>query len=188
MEDKYIIIALFGGSGSGKDTLKNLAYAGIPDVHKIVRCTTRNKRENEKDGVDYNFLTPEEFAIRINNGNMLEAVSFNNWFYGTDINNLSEEGINIGSFDIFSIECLLKDSRLEVYPFEVKVSDKERLIRALNREENPNCQEICRRFLQDKKDFCEIPFKYQVLENNAFEDMYKNREFLNHFCKTILAE
>lgn len=188
MENKIIIIALFGGSGSGKDSLKNMVYATVDNVYKIIRCTTRTKRDNETEGEDYNFLTPEEFAEKVGNGDMLEAVSFNNWFYGTDIHNLKTNGINIGAFDPFSIECLLKDSRLKVYPFKVEASDKERLIRALNREDNPNCQEICRRYLEDNKDLCDIPFEYKTLKNETIFDLHENKEFFNHFCKTILTE
>ena len=60
---------------------------------------------------------------------------------------------------------MLEDPRLEVHPVYVQVSDKTRLMRALNREEAPDCYEICRRFLTDEADFQDIDFPYTVFNN-----------------------
>ena len=61
-------------------------------------------------------------------------------------------------FNIAGIEALLQDNRLEVFPVYVKANDKVRLLRSLNREEDPDCEEICRRFQTDKKDFSFIEY------------------------------
>ena len=84
MENKYQIIALFGPSGAGKDTVMNWVLKKYQkELHKIINCTTRPKREYEKDGKDYFFLTDGEFATDVINNKMLEATAFNNWAYGT---------------------------------------------------------------------------------------------------------
>lgn len=69
-------------------------------------------------------------------------------------------------FNIAGIEALLQDNRLEVFPVYVNANDKVRLLRSLNREEDPDCEEICRRFQTDKKDFCFIDFPYMIINNN----------------------
>lgn len=69
-------------------------------------------------------------------------------------------------FNIAGIEALLQDNRLEVFPVYVKADDKVRLLRSLNREEDPDCEEICRRFQTDKKDFSFIDFPYMIVNNN----------------------
>ena len=95
---------------------------------------------------------------------MLEATSFRDWFYGTPIESLDKDKINIGVFNIEGIKCLVEDNRLEVYPILIDAPDKVRLLRSLNREEKPDCIEICRRFLADEKDFSEIddlPFNFR---------------------------
>ena len=164
---KIKIIALFGQSGSGKDTLAKYLTNNVFETHPIISCTTRPKRDYEKDGIDYHFLTEAEFTEKVLDTSMLEATSFRNWFYGTPIESLDENKINIGVFNIQGIENLLKDDRLEVLPVFVACEDKLRLQRCLNRESNPDCEEICRRFLTDAQDFEDIPFKYHIFYNGA---------------------
>lgn len=165
----YKIIALFGESGAGKDTIQNWLVSNFPDeAHKIVSCTTRPPRDYEVNGEDYYFIDIEFFAQKVLDGSMLEATTFNSWGYGTPIESLKEDKINIGVFNIQGIDCLLQDPRLEVNVIYVTLSDKERLIRALKRELNPNCEEICRRFLADKKDFDDIPFEWDLEWDNNY--------------------
>lgn len=169
MENKIVVVALFGKSGSGKDTLLQKIKYAKPEYNKIVMTTTRPKRDYEIDGIHYHFTNPEEFAIKVLNGDLVEATSFNDWFYGTDIHELKEEYINIGAFNIQAIECMLDDNRLKVIPFYIQASDKTRLLRNLNREENPNCAEICRRYFTDEQDFDDIPFEYFTINNESNE-------------------
>ena len=174
--EKIKILALFGKSGAGKDTILKWMVSNIPNVHKIVNCTTRPKRDYEKDGVDYYFLSIPDFTKRIFYGSMLEATSFNDWFYGTSIDGLNKDCLNIGVFNINGLEILLEDKRLEVLPVYVDTRDKVRLLRSLEREDNPNCTEICRRFLADKQDFSNIPFDYITIENDNTSDFSKYLE------------
>ena len=95
MSDKYEVIALFGKSASGKDTIQKWICSTFDWVHGIVSCTTRPIRENEQEGIDYYYLTNEQFAEKVLNGDMLEAASFNGWFYGTPINSLVKDKINV---------------------------------------------------------------------------------------------
>lgn len=163
---KIKILALFGPSGSGKDTLARV-LTQKEDIHEIISCTTRPARDYEVDGINYHFLSVTEFTNKVLNGTMLEATSFRDWFYGTPLEALKEDKINVGVFNIQGIECLLKDQRLEVYPIFIACEDKIRLLRSLKRETNPDCEEICRRFLTDLKDFETIPFEYYTHYNGA---------------------
>lgn len=183
----YKIVALFGESGAGKDTIQKWIVSNVPRTKGIVSCTTRPKRDYEVEGVDYHFLSSAEFAERILDGTMLEATSFNDWFYGTPLEALKPDVINIGVFNIAGIECLLEDSRLEVYPIWIWASDKTRLQRALNREKDPDYSEICRRFLADQKDFANIDFNHYVFINDADLDSDDPIviEDLSHFIASI---
>ena len=97
---------------------------------------------------------------------MLEATVFKGWGYGTPLEALKQDKINVGVFNPEGIECLLADSRLEVLPIYIYAPDKVRLIRALNRELNPDCAEICRRYEADERDFRDIDFDYSIFDNS----------------------
>ena len=153
MERKYKIIAIIGQSGCGKDTVLNETIMRHPEVcSRIVNCTTRPMR-------DYGFTR------EVLNGNMLEATEYNDWFYGTNINALTPNKINIGVFSPAAVEALLQDPRLDVDVVRVVTANKTRLQRSLNREDTPDCTEICRRYLADEKDFADLDFDYWIMEN-----------------------
>lgn len=173
--DKKKIFALFGKSAAGKDCIQKWIVSNLPQAKGIVSCTTRPKRNYELNDIDYHFLTNEEFAEKVINFTMLEATQFREWFYGTPIEELSNDKINVGVFNIEGIKQLLEDSRLEVYPIYVAAADKTRLIRSLQREIHPNCGEICRRYFADEEDFKNLDFNFEVINNDeAFpEDRIK---------------
>ena len=81
----------------------------------------------------------------------------------------------MGIFNIHGISSLLRLKNLEVLPVRIKVTnEKERIIRALNREKNPSCSEICRRFLADEEDFKVIPFQYKTFFNDKPQSSFKD--------------
>ena len=168
----YKIIALIGEAGSGKDYIMKQVLAAAPDrFNEIISCTTRPMREGEQEGVNYYYLTNEEFYQKRKNNEMLETSCFNSWGYGTSINALSEDKLNIGVFNPDGIRSLLNNSNVEVIVYRVMCKDKTRLLRQLNRENNPNVDEIIRRFGTDKKDFSNLGFEYIKLPNELSLDV-----------------
>jgi guanylate kinase len=172
--NKIKIVALFGPAGSGKDYLVkkviNGDYIDKNKISEIISQTTRPKRDNERDGVDYYFKTENDFLLDIQTDRLLEWTYFREWYYGTNLNSLKEDKINIGVFNITGIKALLKDERIEVYPVFIKASDKVRLIRQLSRERNPDIREIFRRYEADEQDFFNTDFSYEVIYNEGYND------------------
>lgn len=74
------ILVIVGPSGSGKTTLANL----LEDhgITKVTTTTTRPMREGETNGVDYNFLSKEDFLERVEAGDFIEHASYNENYYG----------------------------------------------------------------------------------------------------------
>lgn len=173
MDNKYQVVALIGKAGAGKDTVQKVTCTNHPLMfNPIVSCTTRPAREKEIHGVDYNFISLEDFTRGVLNGEMLEATEFRGWFYGTPESALSKDKINIGVFNPAGIDALLEDSRLDVLIVEVTAKDKTRLMRCLNREKDPDCAEICRRFMTDEQDFAALSEweEFAVVGNEDGED------------------
>lgn len=151
--NKYRVIALCGKSASGKNTLLRKIIKQNPESHEIISCTTRPSREGEIDGEDYFFLSLEEFAHKDVMGEMLEVSKFRDWYYGTPIDALNPNLINVGIFNPAGIYSLFNDDRIDLYVVLIQAPDKVRLIRSLHRETNPDVDEIVRRYLTDKEDF-----------------------------------
>ena len=171
--NKYQVIALIGKSSAGKDTIQTALCQQHPLMfHKLVSCTTRPKRDTETEGVEYNFISIENFTRKVLNGDILEATEFRDWFYGTPIDALDPHKINIGVFNPAGVDALLEDSRLDVIVIEVVASDKTRLLRSLTREDDPDCAEICRRYFADEKDFAEFDFATFIINNDTGADWY----------------
>lgn len=173
--NKVKVIALFGKAGSGKDTILRALVNKFPDrYNEIVSCTTRPPREGEQEGVNYYFLTVNQFTEKVLNGDMLEATEFNNWHYGTALSSLSTDKINVGVFNPEGIRCLMEDNFVDLTTYYVQVGDKERLIRQLIREVDPDVKEIIRRFSADEKDFEDLEdIDYQVIINRDKNDIFR---------------
>lgn len=167
----YKIIALIGKAGSGKDTMMHRVLERNPNLHEIVSCTTRPRREGEVEGVNYFYLTPEQFGDKVLHDEMLEATCFNDWFYGTSYESLRSDVTNIGVFNPAGIESLLERRDVIVHVFYVAASPKNRLLRQLNREKDPDVDEIIRRYKADEIDFADLGFEYEVLYNEIYEDL-----------------
>lgn len=76
------LIVISGPSGVGKGTLCNMLIKDL-NVEYSVSYTTRNPREGEIDGVNYNFITVDEFREKIRIGDLLEYNIYNGNYYGT---------------------------------------------------------------------------------------------------------
>jgi guanylate kinase len=77
------ILVITGPSGVGKGTLIRLLLDRFPGMALSVSATTRAPRPGEEDGVDYRFLSPEEFQRRIDAGEFLEWAEYAGHRYGT---------------------------------------------------------------------------------------------------------
>ena len=85
-------------SGSGKTTLVQKLIASFSDLRFSVSYTTRGPRGAERDGVDYHFVTRDEFQEKIRKGEFLEWAEVHGNLYGTS--KVETERIRTGGQDI----------------------------------------------------------------------------------------
>lgn len=78
-----LLVLISAPSGGGKTTICKQLLGARPDMTRAITCTTREPREDEKDGVDYYFLDATSFLKRVQAGNFLEHATVYGHSYGT---------------------------------------------------------------------------------------------------------
>ena len=162
-----MIYVIMGKSATGKDTIFNKLLRNKQlGLTKIVPYTTRPRRTGEIEGHEYHFVDEERMGELEAAGLIVEHRQYDTvhgiWHYFTVDDNKLVRQTDIRYAMIGTLEAYV--SLKEYYgdglvvPIYIKVDDFERLRRAVNREKrqaNPNCEEICRRYLADERDFSE---------------------------------
>jgi guanylate kinase len=77
------VFVITGPSGVGKGTLIRTLLGRIPQLQLAVSATTRAPRAGERDGVEYHFLSDEEFERRVQAGDFVEHAAYSGRRYGT---------------------------------------------------------------------------------------------------------
>ena len=103
MENKGAILILSGPSGCGKSTLLKEIYKNIENYYFSISTTTRNPRVGEQNGVDYYYVSKEEFEKDIEDGHFLEWAKVHDNYYGTSLKPIIE-ALNDGKLVIFDID------------------------------------------------------------------------------------
>lgn len=101
--NKGLLIVVSGPSGAGKDTICHKLIKENSNIWMSVSMTTRKPRPLEKEGVDYFFVSSEEFENKINDNTFLEYASYNDNYYGTPKDKV-EEKLNEGKDVILVID------------------------------------------------------------------------------------
>lgn len=93
-----VLIVISGPSGAGKGTICKALLEKHENIYLSVSATTRNPREGEVEGVNYYFLTKEDFKVKVENNGFLEYANVHGNFYGTpkvNVENMLEEGKDV---------------------------------------------------------------------------------------------
>lgn len=104
MRKKGMMVILSAPSGCGKDTVFHEISNIRKDVCESVSATTRQPRTGEADGVNYFFLTVNQFEEMIENNEFLEYASYNNCYYGTP-KKAAVDMVESGKICFLIIEC-----------------------------------------------------------------------------------
>lgn len=97
------LTVLSGPSGVGKGTVVAQIRKSFPHIWVSVSCTTRTPRPGERNGVEYRFVTRDQFADLVGSGELLEHAEFAGNLYGTPRRPV-EEHLETGSPALLEIE------------------------------------------------------------------------------------
>jgi guanylate kinase len=140
-------IILVGKAASGKDFLrKKFEDRGFKYA---ISYTTRPPREGEVDGKDYFFMTRANAQDMIDTGQFYEWVAFNNWIYGTTVDQFDQDDLFIMTPS--GLAHLSDDARKESLVIFFDIDEEIRRKRMLSR--NMPGDSVDRRLEADRKDF-----------------------------------
>ncbi len=117
---KGILFIVSAPSGTGKTTIVKRILREFPTIVFSVSATTRKKRENEKDGIDYFFLTEDEFKSKIDGNEFAEWEKFYDYYYGTFRKSI-DENLNNGRDVLLEIDVKGAIKIKEGYPGSVLI-------------------------------------------------------------------
>lgn len=142
------MLILVGPSASGKTQIVKILIEKY-GLKKMVTYTSRNMRPGEVDGIDYFFLSKEEFEKRINEGFFIEHVIYNGNYYGTAISQVSSDKV-----------VILEPTGLKHYLNKIKDDVKVAFLRC--------SRDIVRIRMQGRGDHTEIIEKRLNLDEKVF--------------------
>lgn len=115
MNKRGMLVVLSAPSGCGKDTVFKRLCEKRKDVVKSVSATTRAPRENEIDGVNYYFISKEQFEYLIENGGLIEYTCYNDCYYGTPVEGV-HEAVQMGKICFLIIEIEGAQNVMKLFP------------------------------------------------------------------------
>ena len=142
------MILLVGASASGK-TVTALDLQKRYGLVKAITTTTREKRIGETDGVEYFFITKDEFKTRLKEGKFVEHSIYNDNYYGCGVDQVDDNKIVV--LDPNGLHSFLKLNNKHVVSFLLIADEKTRQQRMISRGDKQ--ENITKRLINDVNDF-----------------------------------
>ena len=171
------LIVVSGPSGAGKDTIVSELLKRNKNIYLSISMTTRDRREKEKDGVDYYFVDEEEFIKNIERDNFLEYAKVYDKYYGTpkdEVVKRLEKGIDVVLvIDIQGALNIKKAFRDAIFIFIMPPDLKTLMKRVIDRNRDSK-EKMLKRFKEDYKLVNEFnKYNYVVVNDNISDAVNK---------------
>ena len=172
-KEQGLLIVVSGPSGSGKSTLDNLLIKKRNNIVMSISDTTRKIRGQEINGVDYNFISTEEFERNIKNNKYLEYANvYTGTYYGTPedfVNKKLNDGIDvILEIDIEGARKVNEKRKDAIFIFIMPPSMKEIKQRLISRKTESK-EQVIERFKTAYKEINEVSKYNYVIVNDDIE-------------------
>lgn len=180
------ILVFIGKMASGKTSIVNYlsTYCGF---NKVLSYTTRRKRSQEKDGLDYHFVSVETFEDMLANGEFLETTSYpGNRYYGTTVESLTSVFDPVIILNPAGVREILHYSPIKPIVFYIVRDDNERYISAINR--GDDIVEIALRSNRDDADFRSVGWDVDFVVPNVSNISETVEEIIDDVYNVLFAE
>jgi len=186
LAEQGTIIAISAPSGTGKTTIVKRILKEFPEIIFSVSATTRKKRENETDGVEYFFLSEEEFLKRIENNEFVEWEKVYDYYYGT-LKSHVKNAVSDGKSIILEVDVKGALSIKNIFPESVLVyivpPSLEELEKRLRNRQTESESDFKKRINRAKMEL-ELKDKFDYFIENA--DLEKAVEDTKSLIKKII--
>jgi len=185
---KKIMLILSSPSGAGKTTITKKIQQKYQSFKISVSHTTRKPRTNEVDGVDYNFISKNEFKELINKNEFYEYAKIFENYYGTHkktIDDLSKTNDIIFDIDWQGTKQLSTFKELKLIKIFLIPPDKKELKKRLIKRNQNTTEEIEKRFKAFDDDVKKWKDYDYVLINENLENCYKQIELIISMNKKV---
>lgn len=164
------MIVIVGESSCGKSSVAEYLMDNH-DFKKIVTYTTREPRRDEKDGVDYNYISTKQFETLKGEGFFAETAIYNDWMYGSAKKDYTNDSIIV--LTPKGLRSLRARGIKNIFAVYIDVPRRDRLIKCLER--GDNIEEAYRRNLSDVGQFDGIEDEVNlVVHNPRYETSVKD--------------
>ncbi len=183
---KNIMVILSSPSGVGKTTLTKKIQQKYQSFKISVSHTTRKPRSNEVDGVDYHFVTHQEFEKLINENKFYEYAKIFENYYGTLKKNVDDTILQndiIFDIDWQGTKKLSKFKNLNLIKIYLITDNKEELKKRLIRRNQNTAAEVEKRFNSFDEDIKHWNDYDYVLINKSLDVCFKQIEHIIHINK-----
>lgn len=164
-------ITISAPSGSGKTTLCKALQLVEPEIEWSISYTTREKRSIEENGVDYFFISKEEFEDLIIQGHFVEWQNVHGFYYGTSVSNLENaiknDKIMLIEMDVkgsMSIKKLFPDQTFSIFIMPPSISQLRERLRSRGTDSERRINIRLKRF-QEEMEFRE-KFDYVMINED----------------------
>ena len=167
------LIVISGPSGAGKDTIVNNLIKKNNNIWLSISATSREPRNNEIEGINYYFLSTEEFEKRIENNYFLEYAKYADNYYGTPKETIIKKLDNgIDVILVIEIEGAKKIKSIipeTIFIFIMPPSEKE-LLKRLSKRKTEDKDRIIKRFEIAYKEMNEVSKYNYVVVNDKIDN------------------
>ena len=159
------MIVLVGESASGKSSIERYLVDAY-GYNRIISYTSRSPRSGEVNGIDYHYITEDEFEKRMKEGFFAESTCYNGWHYGCAVEDCTDDKVIVAN--PHGLRQLRKNKNVNVTAFYINVPRRDRLIKILER--GDNIEEAYRRSLSDEGQFTGIADECDfVIDNPGYQ-------------------